>query len=72
MDVKQIKPIIGGLIESKPVVSSVVDTKPVPKQVFGETVVYYQSSGTIYAGSPMGLLLAITYPVDIASSGVRP
>ncbi len=63
MDVKQIKPIIGGLIESKP---------PVPKQVFGETVVYYQSSGTIYAGSPMGLLLAITYPVDIASSGVRP
>jgi hypothetical protein len=70
MDVKQIKPIIS-VVDTKPVLK-VVDTKPVLKQVFGETVVYYQSSGTIYAGSPMGLLLAITYPVDIASSGVRP
>ena len=56
------------VLDSKPKNNLVLDSKPKMNNINGETVVYTDAYSYV-AGQPMGLLLALTYPVGF--SGVR-
>lgn len=58
--VEDVKPS-GLVIDIKGKNSLVSDTKPKNSSVFGATQAYYL---TLQAGQSMGLLLALTYPID--------
>lgn len=57
-------PKINSIIDVKPKAQGLIDTKPKMHVVEGETVVHTDLR-TVRKGEPMGLLLSLTYPVNI-------
>lgn len=55
----------------KPNMASIEASKPNMKVVNGSIQVTYYDTKTIYKGSPMGLLLTITYPEELIFNTVR-
>jgi len=64
IDVKSVKPKLGGVLDNKPKLL-VRDVKP-KLSVIGVEQMTYIDNIMAYKGQPMGLLLALTYPVDMA------
>ena len=63
-------PQVLSAIDIQPRNLSVIDIKPRTGLVFGETITYVDTA-TILRGSPMGLLLTITYPSELTFTAPR-
>lgn len=59
-----IKPNNQPTIDTKPGMNMVIETKSGLNKNFDETVIYNETR-TILKGSPMGLLLSLTYNTDL-------
>lgn len=64
-----VKPKLAGVKDEKSKIL-VSDTKP-RLSFIGKEQEIYTGTKMIYKGQPMGLLLSLTYPIDITSEAVR-